>query len=121
MPSTCVAKGTSGAPLTFLRQEWLSKPSARDTVVALYKHVIKLFTPKRCMFASNFPGALFAVLTACEACLPSPWCTVERFLGADMVSLLALFEDVASDLTGDEREDLFHSTAARVYRINKRK
>ena len=66
----------------------------------LYEHVIKSFGTKRCMFESNFP------------------------VDKDCVSYRTLwntFKRIASkmNLSESEKNDIFHDTACRVYKLNK--
>lgn len=76
------------------------KPPASDELVEAtghyYHHCIKEFGAARCMFESNFP--------------------VDKVSCSYRV-LYNYFKKIASVYSGSERQDLFHDTAARVYRL----
>lgn len=75
-------------------------PPTSDELVAAtrdwYLHSIDVFGPSRCMFESNFP--------------------VDK-LSCSYGVLWNAFKKIASGFTADEKRQLFHDTAARVYRI----
>lgn len=74
-------------------------PSSKELMEAtrrFYEHTIEQFGPKRCMFESNFP--------------------------VDMVScsyniLWNSFKRLTADYSTTEKNDLFHDTACRIYRL----
>jgi L-fuconolactonase len=82
---------------------WHKRPSppTSDEIVAAtrdyYLHSIEVFGTKRCMFESNFP--------------------VDRASCSYNV-LWNAFKKMAAKFSADEKADLFHRTAARVYRLN---
>jgi L-fuconolactonase len=61
-----------------------------------YLHTIDRFGPSRCMFESNFP--------------------VDR-VSCSYLVLWNAFKKIAARFNADEKADLFHRTAARVYRL----
>ena len=75
-------------------------PPTSDELVAAtrdwYLHSIDIFGPKRCMFESNFP--------------------VDK-LSCSYGIVWNAYKKIASGFTAEEKKDLFHDTAARVYRI----
>lgn len=75
-------------------------PPASDELVAAtrdwYLHSIDVFGPERCMFESNFP--------------------VDK-LSCSYGVVWNAFKKIVSGFTADEKKQLFHDTAARVYRI----
>ena len=75
-------------------------PPTSDELVAAtrdwYLHSIDVFGPSRCMFESNFP--------------------VDK-LSCSYGVVWNAFKKIASGFTADEKKQLFHDTAARVYRI----
>ncbi len=77
-----------------------SRPPDSDEFVAAqkrwYLHAIDCFGPKRCMFESNFP--------------------VDR-LSIGYQVLWNGFKKMAADFSEEEKQALFHDTAARVYSI----
>ena len=79
-----------------------SPPSSDEIVAATreyYLHTIDQFGPVRCMFESNFP--------------------VDR-ISCSYAVLWNAFKKIAADFTTDEKADLFHRTAAKVYRLTPR-
>lgn len=75
-------------------------PPTSDELVAAtrdwYLHSIDVFSPSRCMFESNFP--------------------VDK-LSCSYGVLWNAFKKIAAGFTAEEKKQLFHDTAARVYRI----
>jgi predicted TIM-barrel fold metal-dependent hydrolase len=75
-------------------------PPTSDELVAAtrdyYLHTIDKFGPRRCMFQSNFP--------------------VDR-VSCSYVVLWNAFKKIAAGFTTDEKAQLFHRTAAEVYRL----
>jgi L-fuconolactonase len=76
-------------------------PPPTDELVAAtrdyYMHSIEVFGTKRCMFESNFP--------------------VDR-MSCSYNVLWNAFKKMAAKFSDDEKADLFHRTAARVYRLS---
>ena len=76
------------------------RPPDSDEFVAAqkrwYLHTIHCFSPRRCMFESNFP--------------------VDR-LSISYQVLWNGFKKMVADFSEEEKQALFHDTAARVYRI----
>jgi L-fuconolactonase len=101
-PNVVVKLGGMGMPRTGFG--WHEKPKAPDSSVLAkdmtpyYLGCIEKFGTKRCMFESNFPvdRASFSYTVI--------WNTFKR---------------VTKDFSPTERNDLFHDTAARVYRLVK--
>ena len=62
-----------------------------------YHAAIELFSPRRCMFESNFP--------------------VEK-ISISYPVLWNAFKQMSAEYSADERADMFHGTAARVYGID---
>jgi predicted TIM-barrel fold metal-dependent hydrolase len=76
-----------------------SPPTSDELVAATrdyYLHTIDKFGPRRCMFESNFP--------------------VDR-VSCSYVVLWNAFKKIAAGFTTDEQAQLFHRTAAEVYRL----
>jgi predicted TIM-barrel fold metal-dependent hydrolase len=77
------------------------RPPTSDEFVAVqeryYHHTIECFGPDRCMFESNFP--------------------VDRFSLSYRVLWNAL-KKIANGYSPEERDQLFHGTAERVYRLD---
>jgi len=71
-----------------------------EYVIGKMKELIKIFTPQRSMFATNFP----------VDCM-------EVFGSWTMTRLLALFNRIAEDLSEEEKKWLFHDSAFKVYEI----
>ena len=63
----------------------------------VFDHLVTLFGPERCMFASNFP------VDRLMASYPSVWCA---------------FGQLARGLPPEDQAALFHGTAERVYRLH---
>jgi predicted TIM-barrel fold metal-dependent hydrolase len=82
--------------------EWekRERPPTSDELLAVnrpwYEHAMQQFGPRRAMFESNFP--------------------VDRF-SCSYTVLYNQFKKLAKGYRDDERVDLFHDTAARVYRL----
>jgi predicted TIM-barrel fold metal-dependent hydrolase len=75
-----------------------SPPTSQELAEATkryYLHTIDLFGPERCMFESNFP--------------------VDK-ASCSYAVLWNAFKRIVADFPGDERDAMFHDTAARVYR-----
>jgi predicted TIM-barrel fold metal-dependent hydrolase len=77
--------------LGMFERDWTAD-SIRPQVLS----VIETFGVERCMFASNFP--------------------VDRLMGSYDV-LWDAFKTIVADFTADERDQLFHGTAERCYRL----
>ncbi|HZC47069.1 MAG TPA: amidohydrolase family protein [Candidatus Acidoferrum sp.] len=76
-----------------------SPPTSDELVAATrdyYLHTIDKFGPRRCMFESNFP--------------------VDR-VSCSYVVLWNAFKKIAAGFTDEEKAQLFHRTAAEVYRL----
>jgi len=71
-----------------------------DYVIGKAKELIKIFTPQRSMFATNFP----------VDCM-------EIFGSWTMTKLLTTFTRVAEDLSEEEQRFLWHDTALKAYRM----
>jgi predicted TIM-barrel fold metal-dependent hydrolase len=63
----------------------------------MIRETVALFTPARCMVASNFP--------------------VDRFLGTPLVDLYRTTLDILSFLSLEEKEQVFRRTAEAVYKL----
>ena len=76
------------------------RPATSDEIVAAtgdyYRHALECFGPSRCMFESNFP--------------------VDR-QSCSYAVLWNAFKKLAAGYSVAEKADLFHDTAARVYRL----
>ena len=76
------------------------RPATSDEIVAAtgdyYRHALESFGPSRCMFESNFP--------------------VDR-QSCSYAVLWNAFKKLAAGYSAAEKADLFHDTAARVYRL----
>jgi len=72
-------------------QDWTIE-SLRPMVL----HAIECFGPSRCMFTSNYP--------------------VDK-LFSDYDGLFGAYKEIVKDFSDDEKRQLFHDTAARVYRL----
>ncbi len=76
------------------------RPATSDEIVAAtgdwYRHALDCFGPSRCMFESNFP--------------------VDR-QSCSYAVLWNAFKKLAAGFSAAEKADLFHDTAARVYRL----
>jgi predicted TIM-barrel fold metal-dependent hydrolase len=80
------------------RKDWFKLGEEPNTEVKdLALEMIRLFGSERCMFASNYP--------------------VDGACGTPIVDLYKAFGDFCSDLSQDDRNNLFHRTASRVYRL----
>jgi len=82
----------------FIQPGWITDTVKRKFILDLVREVIRLFSPSRCMFASNWP--------------------VEHRLNITLVDLYYAFEEIASVFTEKERHDLFYGTAERAYRLH---
>jgi predicted TIM-barrel fold metal-dependent hydrolase len=100
-PNVVVKLGGINMPVNGFGWHRNPAPPTSDQLVAAtrdyYLHTIDQFGPARCMFESNFP--------------------VDR-ISCSYGVLWNAFKKIAAPLTADERADLFHRTAARVYRLN---
>ena len=76
-------------------------PPTSDELVAAtqdyYLHTIDAFGPNRCMFESNFP-------------VDKQSCSYPVLWNA--------FKKIARDFSAEEKADMFHDTAARIYRLD---
>ncbi|MEM8767615.1 MAG: amidohydrolase family protein [Pseudomonadota bacterium] len=76
-------------------------PASSDEIVAAagdyYRHALDVFGPSRCMFESNFP-------------VDKQSCSYAVLWNA--------FKKLAAGFSAAEKADLFHDTAARVYRLS---
>ncbi len=83
--------------LFFCAQGYHEDEDKEEHVRRLVREVIDMFGADRCMFASNYP--------------------VDRIQGIDVATLYGRFVAWTLDWSQEEREALFHDTAARVYRM----
>ena len=90
---------------TYQLYDWIDErqrevPPTSDELVAAtapyYRHAIECFGVERCMFESNFP-------------VDKQSCSYHVLYNA--------FKKLVADASADEKRQLFHDTAARVYRI----
>lgn len=99
-PNVVIKLGGFGMPLGGF--EWHKReapPSSADIADVMgpyYRHCIEAFGADRCMFESNFP--------------------VDK-LSLSYAVLWNAFKKIAASYSYDEKQSLFHGTAARVYRI----
>lgn len=94
-----VAKRVPGAVLKISAMGFLSGGAPWETaeLAPLVREAIEIFTPERCLFASNWP--------------------VERLVGT-YAHVWEGYDEMTSDFSDDERSALFARTAARAYRID---
>ncbi|MCB2190442.1 MAG: amidohydrolase family protein [Deltaproteobacteria bacterium] len=86
-------------PNTFMKISGLSQADAHwsvDSLRPLVLEVLGAFGPERCMLGSNFPP---------------------EKLSSTYSKVWSAFEALFSELSHDEREKLFHTTAEKVYRL----
>jgi predicted TIM-barrel fold metal-dependent hydrolase len=100
-PNVVVKLGGINMPVNGFGWHRNPAPPTSDQLAAAtrdyYLHSIDKFGPSRCMFESNFP--------------------VDR-ISCSYGVLWNAFKKIAAPFTADEKADLFHRTAARVYRLN---
>jgi hypothetical protein len=89
--------------LEYVLGGWTADSAKKATVHSLVREVIGMFSPERCMFASNFPVDLH----------------MSRMAGGEVsfTQLYAAFHEIVADLPLRDREALFHGTAERVYKV----
>jgi L-fuconolactonase len=99
-PNVVVKLGGINMPVNGFGWHRRPSPPTSDELVAAtrdyYLHTIEQFGPRRCMFESNFP--------------------VDR-VSCSYAVLWNSFKKIASGFTRDEKAQLFHRTAAEVYRL----
>jgi predicted TIM-barrel fold metal-dependent hydrolase len=99
-PNVVVKLGGMGMPRTGFGWHDMPKPPGSGTLakdmVPYFMWCIEKFGTKRCMFESNFP--------------------VDR-ISYSYTVIWNAFKIIAKDFSPTERADLFHDTAARVYRL----
>jgi len=99
-PNTYLKTGGIGMPMMGFRWDKRETPATSVELAEVWaepiQRVIDMFGPDRCMFESNFP--------------------VDK-RGAGYVVLWNAFKRIAAIYSPAEKTDLFHNTAARVYRI----
>ena len=99
-PNTYLKVGGIGMPMMGFRWDKRDTPATSDELTSAWSgpinDVIEMFGPRRCMFESNFP--------------------VDK-RSAGYVVLWNAFKKMAAGYSDDEKRDLFHDTAARVYRL----
>lgn len=99
-PNVVVKLGGLGMAYLGMGLDKLPKPASSSELAAAwgphYKHCIDAFGPRRCMFESNFPPDR-------DSCsYPVIWNAFKR---------------IAAGYSADEKQALFHGTAARAYRL----
>nr|WP_304821426.1 amidohydrolase family protein [Candidatus Binatus sp.] len=99
-PNVVVKLGGINMPVNGFGWHRQPAPPTSDELVAAtrdyYLHTIEQFGPARCMFESNFP--------------------VDR-ISCSYGVLWNAFKKIAAPFSAGEKADLFHRTAARVYRL----
>ena len=99
-PNTYLKLGGIGMPMFGFRWDKQQRPPTSEELaepwVEPMHYAIEQFGPERCLFESNFP--------------------VDK-RGVGYVVLWNAFKRIASAYSAAEKRDLFHNTAARVYRI----
>ena len=99
-PNVVMKLGALIRPLSGERWDKRGQTASSTEVVDAWgdevRHCIEAFGPSRCLFESNFP-----VDKPCVG----------------YVELWNAFKLLSADLSPDERQDLFHDTAARAYRL----
>jgi L-fuconolactonase len=99
-PNTYLKLGGIGMPMMGYRWDKRETPATSTELAEAWaepiQRAIELFGPDRCMFESNFP-------------------VDER--GAGYVVLWNAFKRIAAGYSPAEKVDLFHNTAANVYRV----
>lgn len=83
--------------LSYSVKDFWKNEQAITKVGELVHEIVNLFTPSRCMFASNFP--------------------VDGFDGCTPDTLYSIFMKWAEPFTAKEQQALFHTTATLVYRL----
>ena len=100
LPNTYLKLGGIGMPMMGYRWDKQDKPPDSKTLADVWgddiRFVIEQFGASRCLFESNFPVDM---------------------RGASYGVLWNAFKRITADCTPAEKRDLFHNTAARVYRI----
>ncbi len=99
-PNVVAKLGGLAMPLNGFGWNERDRPASSDEFVEAqrryYLHTIESFEPGRCMFESNFP--------------------VEK-VSISYPVLWNAFKKMVADFSGDEKEELFYGTAARVYKL----
>ncbi len=99
-PNVVVKVGGTGQPRTgydwYAREKPVGSEEIAETMAPYMNYVIEQFGPNRCMFESNFP--------------PDK-------VGHSYNVLFNAFKRISTGYSASERADLFHDTAARVYRV----
>ena len=100
-PNTFLKVGGIGMPMMGLRWDRQERPPTSEALAAPWRDplrkVIDTFGPSRCMFESNYPVDM---------------------RGAGYVVLWNAFKRIAHGYSDAEKQDLFHDTAARAYRLS---
>jgi predicted TIM-barrel fold metal-dependent hydrolase len=100
-PNVVIKLGGIGMPRTgfdwHLREQPIGSEELAGSMAPLMNYCIEQFGPNRCMFESNFP--------------------VDKVSYSYNVMYNA-FKRITKDHSASERADMFHDTAARVYRID---
>ena len=100
-PNVNMKLGGIGMPRTgfdwHLRETPIGSEELAEAMSPLMNYCIEQFAPSRCMFESNFP--------------------VDKVSYSYNVMYNA-FKRLSTGYSASERADMFHDTAARVYRIN---
>jgi len=100
-PNVFVKLGGLGMPYLGLGFDKLKAPASSAQLAEswgpLFAHCIDKFGPDRCMFESNFPPDRESV---------------------DYPILWNAFKRIAAGYSADEKQALFHGTAAKAYRLN---
>ena len=100
-PNVVIKLGGIGMPRTgfdwHLREQPIGSEELAGSMAPLMNYCIEQFGPNRCMFESNFP--------------------VDKVSYSYNVMYNA-FKRLTKDYSASERADMFHDTAARVYRID---
>src|SRR5262245_3076261 len=100
-PNVTVKLGGIGMPVYGFGFDAQPEPPSSDALVAAWgqpiTYVIEHFGADRCMFESNFP--------------------VDK-MSCSYVTLWNAFKKIAASASPAEKADLFHGTAARVYRLD---
>ena len=99
-PNVVLKLGGIGMPMLGLRWDRQERPPTSEELAAPwrdeFRHCIDAFGPSRCLFESNFP-------------VDKRCCSYTVLWNA--------FKRIAADYSAAEKQQLFHDSAARVYRI----
>ena len=100
-PNVVVKVGGTGQPRTgydwYARDKPVGSEEIAETMAPYMNYVIEQFGPNRCMFESNFP--------------PDK-------VGHSYNVLYNAFKRISLGYSATDRSELFHDTAARVYRVD---